>query len=378
MDPAVNLVSCRLKRDLDDLKRRLEETQNELNAWKFTPDSNTGKRLMAKCRLLYQENEELGKMVSAGRVAKLEGDLALQKNFSAELKKSQSELEEFLSELDEDVEGLQSTIYYLQKQLQETKDQVEQLIHDNEALRRTQSTQPAAANIEELTNGPIAIDPDESIEQGEMLEPEDIPKEVEIQENNNIDEGEDEVQTQESASEGHGEEVEELEEEVQVEEEEEEETRAESSQAIEADDATMDSEEGTQSELVSSSRDQSSHAAACVEYDLEYSQLDTEQPDSSGLKNHHHSNNAACYGMRTRSARKRQSNNQDFSVSSSNNGHNSSNSNKRLVDGPLPPRTSKRLRYAQDEANQEPDEGQSSSLASLTNGLTQDSGSIDE
>lgn len=53
-------------------------------------DSNTGKRLMAKCRLLYQENEELGKVVNSGRVAKLEGELALQKNFAEEVKKSQS------------------------------------------------------------------------------------------------------------------------------------------------------------------------------------------------------------------------------------------------------------------------------------------------
>lgn len=52
--------------------------------------SNTGKRLMAKCRLLYQENEELGRMIASGRIAKLEGELALQKSFSEEVKKSQS------------------------------------------------------------------------------------------------------------------------------------------------------------------------------------------------------------------------------------------------------------------------------------------------
>lgn len=45
---------------------------------------------MAKCRLLYQENEELGKVVSSGRVAKLENELALQKNFGEEVKKSQT------------------------------------------------------------------------------------------------------------------------------------------------------------------------------------------------------------------------------------------------------------------------------------------------
>ena len=121
LDPAVNLLIQHLRKELDKAKSSLEETQNELSAWKFTPDrfpnlfsffffpghystiilllnrsclllihSNTGKRLMAKCRLLYQENEELGRMISSGRLAKLEGDLALQRNFSEEMKKSQS------------------------------------------------------------------------------------------------------------------------------------------------------------------------------------------------------------------------------------------------------------------------------------------------
>lgn len=90
LDPAVNMLILRLKQELTSTKARLEETQNELSAWKFTPDSNTGKKLMAKCRLLHQENEELGRMTSSGRIAKLEGDLALQKSFSEEVKKSQS------------------------------------------------------------------------------------------------------------------------------------------------------------------------------------------------------------------------------------------------------------------------------------------------
>lgn len=90
LDPAVNLLVQKLRAELQTTRARLEDTQNELSAWKFTPDSNTGKRLMAKCRLLYQENEELGRMTSNGRMAKLEGDLALQKSFSEEVKKSQS------------------------------------------------------------------------------------------------------------------------------------------------------------------------------------------------------------------------------------------------------------------------------------------------
>ncbi|VVC30849.1 Hypothetical protein CINCED_3A010078 [Cinara cedri] len=116
-DPAVNILIQKLRQELNVTKAKLEETQTELNTWKFTPDSNTGKRLMAKCHLLYQENEELGEIVNSGRIAKLEGELALQKTFGLEVKKSQSELDQFLQDLDDDVESMQSTIYFLQNEL---------------------------------------------------------------------------------------------------------------------------------------------------------------------------------------------------------------------------------------------------------------------
>ncbi|XP_022173365.1 pre-mRNA-splicing regulator female-lethal(2)D isoform X2 [Myzus persicae] len=147
-DPAVNLLIQKLRQDLCATKIRLEETQRELNAWKFTPDSNTGKRLMAKCRLLYQENEELGKVVNSGRVAKLEGELALQKNFGEEVKKSQSELDEFLQDLDEDVEGMQSTIYFLQNELQKCKASVQ----------NTNNTENKETNLKSIVNGIKTID----------------------------------------------------------------------------------------------------------------------------------------------------------------------------------------------------------------------------
>ncbi|XP_034947303.1 pre-mRNA-splicing regulator WTAP [Chelonus insularis] len=139
LDPAVNILIQKLRQELIATKAKLEDTQNELSAWKFTPDSNTGKRLMAKCRLLYQENEELGRMIASGRIAKLEGDLALQKSFSEEVKKSQSELDEFLQDLDEDVEGMQSTIYFLQQELRKARESVTLLQQENAALKTSSS-----------------------------------------------------------------------------------------------------------------------------------------------------------------------------------------------------------------------------------------------
>jgi hypothetical protein len=40
--------------------------------------------------MLLQENEELGKMIASGRTAQLEGEIALEKKFIEEMKKSQA------------------------------------------------------------------------------------------------------------------------------------------------------------------------------------------------------------------------------------------------------------------------------------------------
>ncbi|XP_044758730.1 pre-mRNA-splicing regulator female-lethal(2)D [Coccinella septempunctata] len=135
LDPAVNCMYQQFRKEIQNLRSKLEDTQNELAAWKFTPDSNTGKRLMAKCRLLYQENEELGKITSSGRIAKLESDLALQKSFSEEVRQSQNELDSFLADLDEDVEGMQSTILILQQELRKSKETVQILQKENSTLK---------------------------------------------------------------------------------------------------------------------------------------------------------------------------------------------------------------------------------------------------
>jgi len=172
LDPAVNLVIQRLTKECDKLKKEAEEAQNELAAWKFTPDSATGKRLMAKCRQLYQENEDLGKMIASGRLAKLEGELSLQKNLSEEMKKSQLEMDEFMAELDEDVEGMQSTIYYLQQQLREAKETIAKLeSQTGDNLHQPDGkTDPKLEN--EVQKSPVAtqdkVDQDDKVEAAEV------------------------------------------------------------------------------------------------------------------------------------------------------------------------------------------------------------------
>ncbi|ODM90956.1 Pre-mRNA-splicing regulator female-lethal(2)D [Orchesella cincta] len=38
LDPAVNFVIQKMKKEMTETKKKLEDTQNDLNAWKFTAD----------------------------------------------------------------------------------------------------------------------------------------------------------------------------------------------------------------------------------------------------------------------------------------------------------------------------------------------------
>ncbi|XP_078505101.1 pre-mRNA-splicing regulator WTAP [Lissotriton helveticus] len=166
VDPAINLFFLKMKGELEQTKDKLEQAQNELSAWKFTPDSQTGKKLMAKCRMLIQENQELGRQLSQGRIAQLEAELALQKKYSEELKSSQDELNDFIIQLDEEVEGMQSTILVLQQQLKDSRQQLltfqqQQQSHASApGTSRTPSSEPtdqgeaSGKDCSRLANGP--------------------------------------------------------------------------------------------------------------------------------------------------------------------------------------------------------------------------------
>ena len=125
---------------------------NFFSAWKFTPDSVSGKRLMQRCRQLLAENEEAGKMISSGRIAKLEGELSMQKALCEEMKKNQMEMDDFVQELDDDMEGMQNTIYFLQQQLKEAKETIA-----NFEVKKTEKDMSNPEDDSEMSNK-MAVD----------------------------------------------------------------------------------------------------------------------------------------------------------------------------------------------------------------------------
>jgi len=55
LDPAVNILIQKLRQELITTKGKLEDTQNELSAWKFTPDRSEKLYTLNK-RRMYDTN----------------------------------------------------------------------------------------------------------------------------------------------------------------------------------------------------------------------------------------------------------------------------------------------------------------------------------
>jgi hypothetical protein len=91
-DPMINSIVVELKRELDEIRMKKEELQNELNSTKFNPESQLTKRLMFKCDKLLEENKEIGKLISSGNVALLENDLAYHKQLLNETHENEQSL----------------------------------------------------------------------------------------------------------------------------------------------------------------------------------------------------------------------------------------------------------------------------------------------
>jgi uncharacterized coiled-coil protein SlyX len=117
LDPVVNIQVQKLREELDQAQSKLKSTREELEAVQFTSNSITGKKLLAKCRLLQAENEEFDTLLSDERIHRLENELSLQRELTEELKKGLVESNDLVTKLDSEVEVMQQEIFTLRRQL---------------------------------------------------------------------------------------------------------------------------------------------------------------------------------------------------------------------------------------------------------------------
>uniref|UniRef100_A0A0X3P1I3 Pre-mRNA-splicing regulator female-lethal(2)D n=2 Tax=Schistocephalus solidus TaxID=70667 RepID=A0A0X3P1I3_SCHSO len=139
-------------------KTKLKQSFDDLTAWKFSPDSPSGKRLMTCMRQLLAKNEGLGRINEADRLASLESEAAMQATCIDEFLKTNQELESVLEESSFDLEGLQSSLLILKQQLCLAESLLDDLKREYEVHRPGQVDALIEAALADLSRLQEAVD----------------------------------------------------------------------------------------------------------------------------------------------------------------------------------------------------------------------------
>ncbi|KFK34664.1 hypothetical protein AALP_AA5G175400 [Arabis alpina] len=127
LDPAIHEEFSRLKNLAEEKDKKIKELQDNISAVTFTAHSKNGKMLMAKCKTLQEENEEIGHQAAEGKIHELAIKLTMQKSQNAELRSQFEGLFKHMEELTNDVERSNETVIILQEKLEEKEKEIESL-----------------------------------------------------------------------------------------------------------------------------------------------------------------------------------------------------------------------------------------------------------
>ncbi|KAG4942778.1 hypothetical protein JHK84_046868 [Glycine max] len=127
LDPAVHEEFTRLKNLVEEKDKKVKELQDNIAAVNFTPQSKMGKMLMAKCRTLQEENEEIGNQASEGKMHELAMKLSVQKYQNAELRSQFEGLQKHMDGLTNDVDRSNEMVLMLQDKLEEKDQEIQRL-----------------------------------------------------------------------------------------------------------------------------------------------------------------------------------------------------------------------------------------------------------
>ncbi|KAF9626619.1 hypothetical protein IFM89_037412, partial [Coptis chinensis] len=127
LDPAIHEEFTRLKTLVEEKEKKVKELQDNVAAVNFTTQSRMGKMLMAKCRTLQEENEEIGALASEGKIHELAMKLASQKSQNAELRSQFEGICNYMEGLTNDVERSNEMVLCLQHSLEEKDAELRRL-----------------------------------------------------------------------------------------------------------------------------------------------------------------------------------------------------------------------------------------------------------
>jgi len=159
LDPSLNVLVGYLRRQVREKDVKLERLKEELEAAQFSDNTSIGARLKAKCRMLMDENEELGLQLSEKRVEQAERALVAERKAVEDLKllaegwfvfsqffffRAQSHVlsaftgDDMLTVALEEIDALQSQNIQLTEQLSalQKSGAVDEVVQDEESPRK--------------------------------------------------------------------------------------------------------------------------------------------------------------------------------------------------------------------------------------------------
>ncbi|KAL2492579.1 FKBP12-interacting protein of 37 kDa [Abeliophyllum distichum] len=160
LDPAIHEEFTRLKNLVEEKDKKVKELQDNIAAVNFTPQSKMGKMLMAKCRTLQEENDEIGNQANEGKMHELSMKLALQKSQNAELKIQFEGLCKQVEGLTNDAERSNEMVVILQEKLEEKEDEIRRLKQELQEKSRVEDKTELASdnnttNYDEVPPGEV-------------------------------------------------------------------------------------------------------------------------------------------------------------------------------------------------------------------------------
>ncbi|TPP62273.1 Pre-mRNA-splicing regulator female-lethal(2)D [Fasciola gigantica] len=150
-EPATNLVYKKMHGFAKEAQTRVRQSNDDLLAWKFNPESASGKQMMGRIRQLLSENEKLGQVNHADRVASLESDAELQSTCIKEFIKTHSGIENVLEETYTDIEGLQNSLLIVHQQIDRAEAVVTNLQEQLELKQPGRAAELMAAVLVQLS-----------------------------------------------------------------------------------------------------------------------------------------------------------------------------------------------------------------------------------
>ncbi|CAN1136635.1 FKBP12-interacting protein of 37 kDa [Linum perenne] len=166
LDPAIHEEFTRLKNLVEEKDKKVKELQDNIAAVNFTPQSKMGKMLMAKCKTLQEENEEIGAQAAEGKIHELGMKLGLQKSQNAELRNQYEGLHKHMEGLTNDVEKANEMVLVLQGKVGDKDQEISELKQKLE-LRR----QKAASEAKEAAEPPNHSTPENAVSDTALTTP---------------------------------------------------------------------------------------------------------------------------------------------------------------------------------------------------------------